>query len=234
MSRRLITTKTTGSGAGGGYTHPSCICQTILCSPCIKQEYPKDGKANFKPTSQWVTIANCDSWQGSGNITCWMYNFCDFKEVKFSIAHAACTSFNCCCMFYLDTSGNPLCCCEYLHIPRCLTAPAKCCFIGQGFICSCQTLGITGKLYPWPWFKCGDTCGIPAIGWELVSGWEMGGYNNFMCAFKGVNTSCLPGVGKLNWCNFGGIGICHPTTTLSNFQGGNFWFQGMLCDGGDV
>ena len=57
MSRNLITTA--GAGGGGSYTHPDCICQTIICAGDYKyvdttQEGTKDRYVN-----PWITLASC-------------------------------------------------------------------------------------------------------------------------------------------------------------------------------
>ena len=226
------------AGASGTYVHPSCICQTILCSPCIKQEYPKDGTGTFCPTSQWVTIANCEDWQGTATTTCWKYNFCDFKEIKFFFQHAACTSFTCPCMFVMNTDGEIQCqCCRYMHNKACGGNQNCCHFLGQGFVCACHTIGYQGRFYPWPnqQFNPSTTCQDPLIGWEVRPTFEGGGYNTWQCMTRGIIGACInPSASHVMWCNFGGVGVS-SNANLNNFsKGGKFWYQGLLCDGGNV
>tara|TARA_A100000172_G_scaffold76335_1_gene59777 strand:+ start:60 stop:443 length:384 start_codon:yes stop_codon:yes gene_type:complete len=114
----------------------------------------------------------------------------------------------------------------------------NCChFLGEGFVCACHTIGFQGRFYPWPnhQFNPSTTCQDPLIGWEVRPTFEGGGYNSWQCMTRGIIGACInPSASHVMWCNFGGAGVS-SNANLNNFsKGGKFWYQGLLCDGGNV
>lgn len=228
MSRYV---KLAGQSSGGGAASlPSTACFTTVCSPCYKSEYPQ-GEGTFAPSGQWVTIAKCLDWQGTGFCTNFEYPFKCFKHICYFFYHHGAASWNYYCMRILDDLGNCLCSGNGVIGISCHYMTTCChCEIGQSNYCMCGQFGGVGSFYKHPGWQgtvpCSRQCSY--IGWQFCSGWQPG-YHNWSQARKGYICPCIPhAAAKLHWENFGGFQVM-VNQNLNNYPGGGcFSIWGLL------
>lgn len=128
------------ASGGGGYTHPACICQTVLCTPCYKTNFTStiDGTACVKPTAgtDWVTIyslCGTETDYTAGTCIALDFDYYNYDAICIDISVGVC----CCCspsqyVILGHSSGYNHCCCYPYHfeMPIC----------GIGTICCHQHL----------------------------------------------------------------------------------------------
>lgn len=227
MSRYV---KLAGQSGGGAAALPSAACFTTVCSPCYKAEFPQ-GEDTFAPSPQWVTIARCCDWQGTGTCTEFRYDFSCFKQICYFWYHQGSSAWNCFCMRILDTAGNCLCSGSGVISISCNHQTTCClCEMGQSHWCACGNYGGVGSFYKHPGWTgtvpCSRTCSY--IGWQFCPSWQPG-YHNWAHTNYGYICPCIPhAAAKLHWENFGGFQIFSSTNMANHSGGGCFSIWGLL------
>lgn len=230
-SVRTVTASGTSSG-GGGYTHPACICQTIICSPCYKTNFNSsiDDTTCVKPTggTDWVTIYSlCGDDASWSNATCLDldFDYYNYDAVCFDISLGIC----CCCSssqyLYLGTSGgyNHCCCYPYFFENLCQPHQYCCKQTLASSCCQCGFIHFNAMFYPSFWCQRNNLanagCCYGIAGYKFNKG--LGGANYSGDGFSGffnIDPYSQPcGNYCMFWCTwdrlriYNSCGICART-----------------------
>lgn len=224
MARRLKTISSTGATTGGGYTHPACICQTIICSPCYVTNFtsPQDSTECSMPSegAQWVTlISQCGADVSTYSGTCidFIYDFYNYQEVSVDIIlHTTATSGT--SGVYVGSDTYLHCCCyPYQFVPQCVSFGSVCCHAQLACTnCTCKYIHFNAVFRPS--VRCSDQhviasgCTSPSIGGNKFNFGALGSYVQLashgstefhICSFNGAAYCQF-------WCNFKRIRFLAP------------------------
>lgn len=233
MARRIKTVSSDGtSSGGGGYAHPSCICNTIHCSPCYITNFTskQDSTECSMPSegAQWVTlISQCGSDVDAYSGYCieFNYDFYNYQEIDVDIILHSCATSGGAEVLVGSSTYLHCCCSPYLFPTYCGSVGGRCCFqYLQCTNCLCRYIHFSATFRPS--FNCvdqhivGSGCQSPAIGGEKRNFGALGSYQGgaihdakdfHVCAY---NQAC--GNYCMFWCNFERIRISNGNSTFCN------------------
>lgn len=237
MATRSVRTVTAsgGSASGGGYTHPACICNTIHCSPCYKENFTStiDGTECSLPNSNWVTLVSqcgADMSAPTGYVADFDYDYYNYREVKVEIALGSCATTGSAGVF-LKFGGTMACGCQIYHFPNLASGTDTFCCYNQLACTNCFCKGMIFRATFYPSYRCSDQSFITS-GCQLSLGGHFNGWTGALGSYMGLVThqsgpfhvcSYAPqyGVYCYFYCNFDGIRICNfnqPWTSNERIQ----------------